>query len=661
MKSSFKATRSRRVTSWRMTLIAFTVAGLGQMAHAADARVQLERLSHEQSVAAVQLKGLKALQVDAAGIPTRLDAELGVLRADSALQQSDMAALKARLAPLLKMHGNEDWQQQRSDADEQGQAHYRYRQTINGLEVIGGELIVHTGKDGRIAGITTHFLPGTGLTKKGRLNARQALGVFQQADDEDSKARLVSPARQVYFRAANGQGHLAWEMTVKGALRETDDCQIPIQQIVIDADTGTLLQRNPLVRPGLYREVYSLTYNPGMPPCEPAYWDSWLAAQEGDSPTLPVIASAYHKSKNAYDSLLALGRDSWNGAGAKMISRVLSGANYSNAYWYNGEITLGDGDGVTWGNFANSTDIIGHEFGHGVVETTAGLVYTNESGALNESLADILGVSAEVNANGGVVNSNTWLLGETVYTPNTAGDALRYMHNPTADAGRYSDPQFYSRDYYPERYTGIGDNGGVHFNSGISNLAFYLLAQGGSHPRGRTTVAVPALGLQKAERYFYNTLRTRLLSNSGFTGSTGIAEQMVAYAQSITAPTSEVSAICAAWAAVGVSAGASCPAVPPGGGGIPTAPSTLRAQSEMCYGWNTVTWATSTDATSYQLFGSSSQTNFTNAWQVYSGPNTEASINFSATTYLKVKACNASGCSPLSTATATARRVTACY
>ena len=54
-----------------------------------------------------------------------------------------------------------------------------------------------------------------------------------------------------------------------------------------------------------------------------------------------------------------------------------------------------------------------------------------------------------------------WLIGEDIYTPGTPGDALRSMADP-AGAGDY--------DYYPTRYTGTSDNGGVHWNSGIANL-----------------------------------------------------------------------------------------------------------------------------------------------------------------------------------------------
>jgi thermolysin len=51
----------------------------------------------------------------------------------------------------------------------------------------------------------------------------------------------------------------------------------------------------------------------------------------------------------------------------------------------------------------------------------------------------------------GVSESKKWLLGEDIYTPNKAGDKI-------------------SSDYFPERYQGTRDSGGVHLNSGIVNL-----------------------------------------------------------------------------------------------------------------------------------------------------------------------------------------------
>jgi len=56
-------------------------------------------------------------------------------------------------------------------------------------------------------------------------------------------------------------------------------------------------------------------------------------------------------------------------------------------------------------------------------------------------------------------------MGEDIFTPGTPGDALRYMCDPAKDIT--------SRDYYPERYIGPQDNGGVHWNCGIANLGEY--------------------------------------------------------------------------------------------------------------------------------------------------------------------------------------------
>lgn len=105
-----------------------------------------------------------------------------------------------------------------------------------------------------------------------------------------------------------------------------------------------------------------------------------------------------------------------------------------------------------------------------------------------------------------------------------------------------------ARDYYPQRYTGSADNGGVHWNCGIPNLAYYLLVQGGTHPRGMTTVNVPGIGMSKAEQIFYRAQTMYLTSNSNMTALRNATMQCAAdlYAQS------DVVAVALAWDAVGV-------------------------------------------------------------------------------------------------------------
>ena len=86
-------------------------------------------------------------------------------------------------------------------------------------------------------------------------------------------------------------------------------------------------------------------------------------------------------------------------------------------------------------------------------------------GALNEAISDIFG--ALVDAFIGKNDDDIWLLGEDIFTPSVAGDALRYMCDPAKNN--------LSRDYYPDRYQGPLDGGGVHWNSGIANLGECVL------------------------------------------------------------------------------------------------------------------------------------------------------------------------------------------
>ncbi len=191
-------------------------------------------------------------------------------------------------------------------------------------------------------------------------------------------------------------------------------------------------------------------------------------------------------------------------------------SNYNNAYWNGSQMVFGDGDGSTFSPLSGALDVVAHELTHAVTENTANLNYSYESGALNEAMSDILGAATEEWIDGSI-SSNTWKIGEDIYTPGTSGDALRYMNNPTADGQSY--------DYYPERYTGSQDNGGVHLNSGIANLAFYLLSQGGTHPRGKTSVSVPAQGIVKARAVFYRALSVYMTSSTNFEGARNASAQ----------------------------------------------------------------------------------------------------------------------------------------
>ena len=177
------------------------------------------------------------------------------------------------------------------------------------------------------------------------------------------------------------------------------------------------------------------------------------------------------------------------------------GTAYNNAFWSSGYAVFGDGDGANFSPLTN-LDVVAHELTHGVVEATAGLIYEGESGALNESYADAFAAVVEHSVEGD--SDDVWLIGEDCWTPNTDGDALRYMADPTLDGS--------SRDHYDDRYQGSQDNGGVHLNSGIPNLAFYLTAQGGSHPSGGDPVQ--GIGIEKAGKIWIQALQASLTASS---------------------------------------------------------------------------------------------------------------------------------------------------
>lgn len=240
------------------------------------------------------------------------------------------------------------------------------------------------------------------------------------------------------------------------------------------------------------------------------------------------------------------GRNSYNNAGAIIKSYVSYSSNYVNAFWDGSRMTYGDGDGVNYGPLV-SLDICGHEIAHGVTEYSANLVYSYQSGALNESFSDIFGESIEKFASG----TNDWLMGDDIGAGGSGG-ALRSMSNPNA----YGDPDTYLGTNW---YSGSGDNGGVHINSGVQNFWFYILTVGksGTNDLGNS-YNVTGIGMDKAAAIAYRNLTVYLNSNSQYSDARNGAIQAARDLYGADSP--EEIATTNAWYAVGVGA-------PYGGGG----------------------------------------------------------------------------------------------
>lgn len=156
---------------------------------------------------------------------------------------------------------------------------------------------------------------------------------------------------------------------------------------------------------------------------------------------------------------------------------------FNAAYSYdplgNDDIYIGQGLGENNYDFYASPDVIGHEYQHGVDAYRASLTYEGESGAIDESFADIFGEAVERYIRG----TNDFKIMNEVRKNGT----MRSMINPNnpgftlfPDNVGTSQPDRYNGFYWKNTANTDDDNGGVHRNSGVQNHMFYMLANGGS-------------------------------------------------------------------------------------------------------------------------------------------------------------------------------------
>ncbi len=214
----------------------------------------------------------------------------------------------------------------------------------------------------------------------------------------------------------------------------------------------------------------------------------------------PKAVSAHYNAAKAYEYYKnTFGRESINGQGGNIISLInvvdTDGSQMDNAFWNGAAMFYGNGNQGYIAPLCKSLDVAGHEMTHGVIDATAKLIYQNESGALNESFADVFGA---------MVDRDDWRLGEEVVNPIVfPSGALRDLSNPH-NGGNGLNDNGWQPAHFNERYTGSADNGGVHINSGITNRAYYLFATNS------------AVGKEKAEQVYYRALNQYLFKSAKF-------------------------------------------------------------------------------------------------------------------------------------------------
>ncbi|EPX55710.1 peptidase, M4 (thermolysin) family [Cystobacter fuscus DSM 2262] len=436
------------------------------------------------------------------------------------------------IAAVFRLNAS-DLVAKRSRVDEQGVTHIRYGQMMNGLRVVNEELLLHVAPDGTITSANGTARGGEIVSSKPGISA-EAAG-FAAVNNTEGSHLSAGRAELVYVRS-EGKLRLAYEVALKGEGRE-----LPIDELTyVDAYQGTILRRDSKIHTALNRKLYSANNGSSTP--------GTLKRSEGQAAIGDThVDQNYDKLGGTYDCYKNnFGRDSYNNAGATLISTVHYSTNYVNAYWNGTQMVYGDGNGVDSGMLGLSADVTTHELTHAVTSSESNLTYSGESGGLNEAMSDIFGAYCESYASGTWATTNAvFMVGDDIWTPATAGDALRYMYDPFKDG--------VSLDYW----TSTAGSKDVHYSSGIANLAFTLLSRGGTHPRGKSTTVVPAIGVQKAGAIFYKANVDLMTPSTTFAQAKTYTEQA---ATALGYSTADVAAVTAAWTAVGVGASVPPPA-----------------------------------------------------------------------------------------------------
>lgn len=458
----------------------------------------------------------------------------------------------------LGMDANDSVRQRSRFVDEQGQEHVRFERLYRGLPVLGGDFIVHTGAR-EDESLTAMFASPIPVSQRPQLTPAEA---EYAAHKSVAQKRSVQPNSKlmIYAMPTEPEPRLAYEVISTG---EQDDGTPSVLHTFIDADSGRHLDAYDEIETGavtgsgrgIHNGTVTLNTNQNGTKyelIEVAHGNSQTVNMAGSTTTSTLFSQtsntwgdgtaanaasaavdAHYGASKTWDYFQNVhGRNGIANDGKGANSRVHYSTKYNNAYWTDSCfcMTYGDGDGTQLRPLV-ALDVAGHEMSHGVTSRTAKLIYSGESGGLNEATSDIFGTAVEFYA-ANASDPGDYLIGEKIMIGGKG--FLRNMANPTADG--------VSIDHY-SKFKRSTD---VHYSSGIANNFFYLLAQGGT----KSSVTVTGIGRAKAEKIWYKALTTYMTASTNFKAAR--AATLSATKDLYTATGPEYAAVGAAWTAVGV-------------------------------------------------------------------------------------------------------------
>ncbi|WP_336243373.1 M4 family metallopeptidase [Corallococcus exercitus] len=446
--------------------------------------------------------------------PTLAAALTSMLAAGSAsaasrvdLQQQELGAIRQRHAATF-LTGGADRESARHaqalglDADsgltlldsvsDHGVRNHRYQQTFRGLPIFGEHVIVNEDANGELRALFGRKV--TGLEREisqgaPRLSATEALDIAKGASPGSRvRAMLFENERSqlMIYVDDEGRAHKAWVVSYFADVLGGGAPTRPL--VIVDAEDGRVLKQwenlqHVLIGTGPGGNVKTGQYEYGT---NYGYMDvaqsgttctmtnanvqtvNLNGGTSGSTPfsytcprnTVKTINGAYSPLNDAhfFGSVIFNMYQAYVGKAPltfQLTMRVHYGTNYENAFWNGSAMTFGDG--YTTFYPLVSLDVGAHEVSHGFTEQNSGLIYSGQSGGINEAYSDIAGEAAEFYMRG----ANDFLVGAEIFK---SSGALRYMSNPPLDGQSIGHASNY--------YNGLD----VHYSSGVYNKAFYLLA-----------------------------------------------------------------------------------------------------------------------------------------------------------------------------------------
>ena len=464
--------------------------------------------------------------------------------------------------------------------DRDGSQHVRLERSYRGLPVIGGDLVVHLSPLSvfRSASLTLRAPIDMDVIAR-----KPASAAILRAADRFSGTRDGAIDAHLAIYARGEQPVLAYDVTVRGVmadgtpskrhfiidatslaqLDEFDDIKVTAAagtgktltsgNVALTADkTGstTYVLRDPTRGDHYVTDMDNKRLGDGT--TYSASDNTWGDNTTSDVET--VAADAMYGQNLTWDYYLNhFGRNGIADDGRGGFSRVHARKNYVNAFWSDDCFCMTYGDGSARSGYLPlvAIDVAGHEMTHGVTSNTAGLIYSGESGGLNEAISDIFGTLVEFEANNSF-NPPNYLIGERVYASQNGDtsptEALRYMFKPSLDGTS------------PDCYTANIGNLDVHYSSGVANHFFYLLTQGAVSPSGfnltpsslvcNGDTSLTAISRDKAAQIVYRALTVYMTSSTNYSGT---RTAMLKAAKDLYGqPSTEYSAVADAWSAVNV-------------------------------------------------------------------------------------------------------------